>query len=89
MLDYSKYDAIEKAARERLKDERLGRFTAQREAKDAFKADLEKEYLDSVAIVSDARKQKLFDLAWEEGHTSGYGDVEHYYSEFSELVLPE
>lgn len=88
MLDTSKYDAIEAAAKLRLEGERMARFTAAREAKDAFRLDLEREYIGD-ADVSAKRRDKLFSLAWEEGHSYGYHSVEQYYDQFVELVLPE
>lgn len=49
-----------------------------------FKADLEKEY--GVEDCNDKVKQKLFDMAWERGHSSGLREVEMFYEELAELV---
>lgn len=29
----------------------------------------------------------VWNLAWQEGHSSGYGQVEHYYGEYAPMVL--
>ena len=48
------------------------------------KADLEREH--NTVLVSQVRRDKLFDLAWEHGHSNGYEEVTNYYSDFVELV---
>ena len=48
-----------------------------------FKAALEKEY----GIVNHPKADKLWEIAWDEGHSSGYSDVEIYYERFLELIL--
>ena len=32
---------------------------------------------------------KLYDLAWEYGHSDGFEQVEYYYSDLSELVVKD
>ena len=53
-----------------------------------FATELADEYLYEV---SESRRQALgqlvYDQAWDHGHSSGYGEVENYYSEFAETAL--
>lgn len=67
---------------------------AYREARDAyraednrltqqFRADLEAEY----GLTGHPKADKLWNLAWEEGHSSGLNEVYLCYDRFSELVL--
>lgn len=48
-----------------------------------FKYALQREYLSDAP---DSVADRVWELAWQEGHSSGFGDVEHYYQEFAELV---
>jgi len=51
----------------------------------AFRHDLENEY--GVSRDSNPDKaDKLYSLAWDYGHSAGYGEVESHYDTFSELV---
>lgn len=50
---------------------------------DLFKRDLEKEH----GTEKNPKKDKLFSIAWEEGHSSGFYDVASKYSELSELIM--
>lgn len=63
---------------ERQMEYRKGQMVA--EAR--FKADLEEEF----GLSGHPKAQRLFDLAWQEGHSSGYNEVLNYYSEFSDLL---
>lgn len=47
-----------------------------------FKADLEAEH----GIVGNPKADRLFEIAWEHGHSSGYGEVLLHYEELVELV---
>lgn len=49
---------------------------------DAFRFGLAKEY----GLINHPKEQKVWELAWSEGHSSGYYSVEQYYDQFSELV---
>jgi hypothetical protein len=49
---------------------------------DAFHGGLAKEY----GLLGHPKERKVWELAWEEGHSSGYSTVEQYYDQFSELV---
>lgn len=50
-----------------------------------FKSDLEVEF----DVLGHPKADKLFDLAWSFGHGSGFYEVYFYYSELSELVIPD
>ena len=49
---------------------------------EAFKHDLFEEY----GVKDNPKRDKLFNLAWEEGHSSGYYEVENYFSELVDLI---
>lgn len=60
----------------RLHRENGGRMT------DLLRRDLEAEH----GVAAHPRAGKLWSLAWEHGHSSGYSDVVNYYEEFVELL---
>lgn len=47
-----------------------------------FKSDLEKEF----DIADNPKADKLFEIAWSLGHSSGYSEVWHHYQELVDLV---
>ncbi len=47
-----------------------------------FKLALFKEY----GVETNPKREQAFDKAWEEGHSTGYDDVEIYFSDFVELI---
>lgn len=47
-----------------------------------FRNDLEKEF----CVIGNPKCEKLFEIAWNLGHSSGYYEVYNYYSEFVELI---
>lgn len=47
-----------------------------------FEHALYKEY----DVENNPKRQKCFELAWEHGHSSGFSEVENYFSEFVELI---
>jgi hypothetical protein len=47
-----------------------------------FRADLEAVY----GVVGHAKAGRLWELAWDHGHSSGYSEVLHYYDDFVTLV---
>lgn len=72
----------------RRKQEFLASRTAYRQGEYAqrarLKADLEVEH----DIVGHPKADKLWNLAWEMGHSLGYSGVLNYYNELLELVKP-
>lgn len=59
------------------------RYEADAKASLAFKNDLEDEF----GVSHDHPKAKrLFDLAWEYGHSSGYNEVLNFYSDLVDLI---
>lgn len=54
-------------------------------ARAEFRVDLESEY----HMSHHPKADKLWNLAWEHGHSSGLVDVVHYYEDFLELITPE
>lgn len=50
--------------------------------RDLFKADLEAEH----GVVGHPKADKLFDLAWEYGHSDGHESVAYHYGELMGLV---
>lgn len=49
-----------------------------------FKADLLAEY----GVTGHPKADKCFSLAWDHGHSSGYGEVKNYFDDYVELILP-
>jgi hypothetical protein len=86
------YDDIAKA----YKSSHTGpgvRFIANRNARDAFKADLELMHFGGRYSKSDNVQEKfgkkldrLFELAWEYGHSNGYTEVAGHYDDLVNLV---
>lgn len=62
----------------RLHDEERARLNAM------VKADLEEEY----GVIGHPKADKLWEIAWEHGHSSGYHDVACHYAELVELIQP-
>jgi len=55
----------------------------------AFKDALEKEVFGSSLQMIDKKKlERLWDIAWSNGHSSGYNEVYLYYIEMSDLIDP-
>ena len=66
-------------------ENRRGWEAYQAEAKrlyDAFKNDLAHEY----GLAKHPKFEKAFEIAWEQGHGSGYSDVAIYFDELAELI---
>lgn len=65
----------DRAVREawRAEDERI---------KQQFRQDLAAEH----GVTGHPKEPKLFDLAWEHGHASGFNEVSIYYCDFVELL---
>jgi hypothetical protein len=38
-------------------------------------------------VVPDRIAERVWNLAWEDGHASGYWQVEEFYADYAELVL--
>ena len=38
-------------------------------------------------VEENPKKEKCFALSWEEGHASGYEEVENYFSKFVDLII--
>lgn len=53
-----------------------------RRLEDKLKADLEEE----LGLTNHPKKDVLWRLAWERGHSAGYGEVASYYEEMAELL---
>jgi hypothetical protein len=76
--------------RENPKDARA-RWSLQGQVDADFRKDLEDEYgiTDALANgkVTPEKAGKLFNKAWQDGHSAGYGEVDIHYSELVDLVL--
>jgi hypothetical protein len=49
-----------------------------------FKADLENQH----GVAGHPKADRLFELAWDYGHSSGYNEVAYYYDDLAELIKP-
>lgn len=70
------------AEKQRKEDQRQRHHAEESRLRSIFKADLEQEY----GVSGHPKADKLFDIAWSHGHSSGYGEVANYYGEFAELL---
>ena len=52
------------------------------EARIAHREKLERQY----GVVGHKRSEKLYDLAWEYGHSGGFEEVANYYIDLVELL---
>ena len=50
--------------------------------KELFKADMEKEE----GVADNPKRDRLFEIAWDEGHSSGYEEVWNHYTTLVELI---
>jgi hypothetical protein len=64
-------------------------YTVQRaELQREFAAELADEYLSGIPRGRRASiAESVFRMAWEEGHSSGYGEVENRYIDFADFAL--
>ena len=49
---------------------------------------LKERLLEEHVLTGHPKGDKLFELAWEHGHSAGIHEVEIYFAEFAELVKP-
>lgn len=73
------YENVKVTSRKETPGERIARNNAERQA---HKQKLEEKY----GVVGHPKADRLYELAWEHGHSSGYSEVEIYYDDFVELV---
>lgn len=56
---------------------------------DCFKDELEGEVFGNrLQMISKAKLDRLWDIAWSNGHSSGYNEVYNYYVEMADLLDP-
>lgn len=67
----------ERTASRKLHGQRTGELEAQ------WRAWLADEYASDLSSVA---QSLIYTKAWEDGHSSGYNDVEHYYSEHADFA---
>lgn len=73
----------EEQAKKRREQHKL--YSAENDRLDKlFKADLEKEF----NLADHPKAARLFELAWEHGHSSGHEEVVSHYEELAELLQP-
>lgn len=80
--------AQEKVEKARIAENKKQNFAAkqkkEREQVAAFKDELETVH----QIKGHPKAQRLWELAWQHGHSNGLEEVEMYYSDFVELIKP-
>lgn len=74
--------ASSKVVRQANHSEVLKRWERERLEREAHKLKLEIQF----GLQKHPKKDKLYDLAWEYGHSEGYHEVEVHYREFAELL---
>ena len=66
------------------KEQRTRHREEEHRMNDLLRADLEQEH----GVAGHAKADRLWALAWEHGHSSGYGEVITYYEDFVTLLQP-
>lgn len=80
--------AIDEAVRKMFNEQKAFYNEAQREANNAFRESLKKQYGNSK--FSEAVENVVWSRSWQDGHSGGYGDIENQYIknvEFAEQIL--
>lgn len=62
--------------------DKLKYHNASADIKERFKLALFKEY----DIENNPKREKVWALAWEEGHSSGFSEIEYYFMKYVELI---
>lgn len=78
MIDFTKYDLIEK---DHIASG-MNRFEAQKLARAAFFADVKTE----LRIEDNPKADKMLNVAWDIGHSAGYHDVYYEALDLVELI---
>ena len=60
------------------------RLQKQANERDRHQATLEARH----GLTGHPKADKLYSLAWDMGHSAGYGEVENYYSDMADLLKP-
>lgn len=58
-------------------------YAAQAQMRLQFKADVLQEH----GLTGHPKADKVYDMAWQEGHADGYGNIERWVEDLAELVL--
>lgn len=66
-------------------EDRVARRHHERQLRAKLKADLESDY----SLSSHPKRDALWTIAWEEGHSSGYHEVVNWYEKLAELLKPD
>lgn len=75
-------DEEEEERREEVQKRREERNAEERQKKDWLRKKLEVEF----GVIGNPKADKLWELAWDYGHSSGPQEVESYYIELVELI---
>lgn len=81
-MTVNQMSALRASERQRHRDQRDAHRQNERVMTAVLKADLETEH----DVVGHPRADKLWDLAWDHGHSSGYSEVINYYEDLVELL---
>ena len=57
-----------------------------RESINAIEEKFEKLLADEYGLTKHSKRHKVFEMAWEKGHSTGYESVEYWYEELAALV---
>lgn len=72
------------AQKQARRDQRRRHHEEDARLRNLFREDLEAE----AGLVGHPKAEKLFDVAWEHGHSNGYHDVACVYFDYAELLDP-
>jgi len=84
ILDSKEY--VDGLIKEEFKKQRKLWDKAQETERNTFRAELEKEFL-GVKTLTQHQKDALWDFAWRDGHSGGYGDVRNKYIDLLDFTI--
>lgn len=60
------------------------RLTRQEHERSEHKSEMESRH----GLVGHPKADRLYQLAWDMGHSAGYGEIETFYDEMADLLKP-
>lgn len=84
----SKAQEALQAAKEKAREIKYQAWKAAREREQQENQQVFEALCQEYGVVNHPKAQKVWDMAWERGHSSGYDSVRSEFEELVELILP-